>query len=169
MSEFKEVKAVSTHSEILDDWGNAIVFGAPATTTNRNPNLDQVIRLFHDDPSVLDDCSIFSLRKFGEMLLAANDSLANSPLWNDIGGFVDEDGRTLPAFAPSEDDTTAEVERKRWYLSRVIIPADIEKLVTYLKDNLNMEEPPADDRVPTTGPAPAAFTLRRLLSVFSIQ
>ena len=166
MSEFK---ANFFQTETLDNQGNAIVFGAPATTTNRNPNLDQVIRLFHDDPSVLDDCSIFSLRKFGEMLLAANDSLANSPLWNDIGGFVDEGGRTLPAFAPSKDDTTTEVERKRWYLSRVIIPADIEKLVAYLKDNLNIEEPPADDRVPTTGPAPAAFTLRRLLSVFSIQ
>lgn len=166
MSEFK---ANFFQTETLDNQGNAIVFGAPATTTNRNPNLDQVIRLFHDDPSVLDDCSIFSLRKFGEMLLAANDSLANSPLWNDIGGFVDEGGRTLPAFAPSEDDTTTEVERKRWYLSRVIIPADIEKLVAHLKDDLNIEEPPADDRVPTTGPAPAAFTLRRLLSVFSIQ
>ena len=166
MSEFK---ANFFQTETLDNQGNAIVFGVPATTTNRNPNLDQVIRLFHDDPSVLDDCSIFSLRKFGEMLLAANDSLANSPLWNDIGGFVDEGGRTLPAFAPSEDDTTTEVERKRWYLSRVIIPADIEKLVAHLKDDLNIEEPPADDRVPTTGPAPAAFTLRRLLSVFSIQ
>lgn len=166
MSEFK---ANFFQTETLDNQGNAIVFGEPATTTNRNPNLDQVVRLFHGGSKALTGFSNHALHKLGNTLLAANDSLAHSPLWNDIGGFVDEDGRTLPAFAPSEDDTTAEVERKRWYLSRVIIPADIEKLVAYLKDNLNIEEPPADDRVPTTGPASAAFTLRRLLSVFSIQ
>jgi hypothetical protein len=161
MSEFK---ANFFQTETLDNQGNAIVFGEPATTTNRNPNLDQVVRLFHGGSKALTGFSNHALHKLGNTLLAANDSLAHSPLWNDIGGFVDEDGRTLPAFAPT-DDGTHEVERKRQYLSRVIIPADISAMVAYLKDDLRVAPPPADDRVPTTGPATDAFTLRRLLAV----
>lgn len=173
------MKAIIFTDQRLDDQGNSVVLNPTPVTTNRNPDLDQIVGLYRKGPDALIGMDDYALRQFGDMLSAAYDdnlvfdNLKRASFWNDIGGFVDEHGDALPSLAPNDtqaaiDGIISPTEGKIRYLARVIIPTCISTLVIYLRQKLNPDEPLITDDDPTIDAKIDVLNLRLLLKRLSV-
>ena len=140
----------------LDNHGNSVVPTPAPNALNRNPELDQIVRLYNKGAYALNCMDDHALRQLGKTLLEAydggltHDSLMKMSFWNDIGGFVDEDGRELPVLESAEHAATNNASTAAWnaqwgkirHLSQVAIPCCITTMLIYLQQRFNPDEAP---------------------------
>lgn len=102
--------------------------------TNQNPVLAQIMEVFQLGDAVLRKLHNDELRKLAQNLLAAHNSLSNTPFWNDIDGYVGPDGKELDTLSasPSQEQDVATVVLKRNYLSLVVIPECLRLVANYV-------------------------------------